>query len=169
MSEHNNITPQTDGESSTRNLLITLAVVTGLIVVNATFMTAGWIYGSSEGRHARRAGPAIASRAGAVGNWKHGRDLFGMTCITCHGPDGAGIPKLGANLRESKFVAVRSDDQLIDFIKHGRQPGEPNSVLNLTMPPKGGNPALNDDNLHDIVAFIRTLQAQARQTMANAQ
>ena len=167
MSDDTTITPQTDEEAGAKKLLITLVVVTGLIVVNATFMTAGWIYGSSEPHHARRT--AVATKAARVGNWKHGRDLFGMTCITCHGPDGGGIPKLGANLRESKFVAARTDDQLIDFIKHGRQPGEPNSVLGLAMPPKGGNPALSDDNLHDIIAFIRALQAQARQTMAAAQ
>ena len=166
MSDNTTITPPASEPGGTKNLLVTLAVVTGLIVVNATFMTAGWIYGSSEGHHGKRT--AIVAKAARSGNWKHGRELFGMTCITCHGPDGGGIPKLGANLRASKFVAARTDDQLIDFIKHGRQPGEPNSVLGLTMPPKGGNPALSDDNLHDIIAFIRALQAQARQTMAAA-
>jgi disulfide bond formation protein DsbB len=158
-----------DERAARKNLLVTLAVVTGLIVVNATFITAGWIYGSSEGHHARRAAGALASRVGAPGNWKHGRELFGTTCITCHGPDGGGLPHLGANLRESKFVSGHTDDQLLEFVKRGRQPGEPNSVLGLTMPPKGGNPALNDGNLRDIIAFIRTLQAQAKQTMAGAQ
>ena len=29
--------------------------------------------------------------------------------------------------------------------------------LKLTMPPKGGNPSLSDDDLADIAAYLRTL------------
>lgn len=94
-----------------------------------------------------------------VGNPAHGKDLFNMSCYVCHGPTGSGVPTLGANLRQSKFVRTRTDKQLITFIKSGRQPGDPNTVFNGTMPPKGGNPMLDDIGIQDVIAYIRTLQA----------
>jgi hypothetical protein len=30
------------------------------------------------------------------------------------------------------------------------------------MPPKGGNPALKDEQIHDIVAYIRSLRQSAK-------
>lgn len=137
-------------------------LVSGLFGLLAAGVIAGWIYGVSDsaGKSRPNAGGAVASSAALPhgGDAQHGRELFGTTCIACHGAAGTGIPHLGANLRDSKFVAGHSDDQLVAFIKQGRQPGDPNSVLGLMMPPKGGNPAFTDANLHDIVAFIRTLQ-----------
>ena len=132
---------------------------------------AGWTYGASDhSPHRHKGASALASnhRLPSKGDPQHGKELFGMTCIACHGPTGTGIPNLGANLRESKFVAAHTDDELLAFIKKGRQPGEPNSVLGLTMPPKGGNPALDDNGIHDIIAFIRTLQ-EGNRLVAGAQ
>jgi mono/diheme cytochrome c family protein len=102
-----------------------------------------------------------------VGNPAHGRELFNMSCYVCHGPTGAGVPALGANLRLSKFIRTRTDQQLITFIKTGRQPGDPFTVFNGTMPPKGGNPMLDDAGLQDVVAYIRTLQQSAQAVTSN--
>lgn len=96
--------------------------------------------------------------AGA-GNAQHGQSLFSATCFACHGPQGDGVPNVGPTLRTSKFVASNSDDQLISFIKVGRLPGQPGSVMNGMMPAKGGNPALDDASLRDIVSFLRELQS----------
>jgi disulfide bond formation protein DsbB len=107
----------------------------------------------------------------STGDPVHGKALFGMSCFTCHGPTGAGMKGLGAPLRTSKFVASKTDDQLVAFVKTGRQPYDKDSVLHLTMPPKGGNPALDDKSIHDIIAFIRTLQEEessAHSTSASA-
>jgi disulfide bond formation protein DsbB len=90
---------------------------------------------------------------------ENGRELFNQTCIACHGVHGQGIPNLGANLQQSAFIARQPDDALVAFIKTGRVPGDPKSVLNLTMPPKGGNPALDDQGIHDIVIYLRALQS----------
>ena len=38
-------------------------------------------------------------------------------------------------------------------------PTDPDTRLKLTMPPKGGNPALNDKQLADVVSYLRSLQA----------
>jgi len=97
-----------------------------------------------------------------------GRQLFNSTCIACHGVRGQGIPNLGANLQLSKFVAESPDDSLVMFLKTGRMPGDSRSVLNLTMPPKGGNPTFDDKSLHDIVAYLRVLQSDGRMAMVPA-
>jgi glucose/arabinose dehydrogenase/mono/diheme cytochrome c family protein len=93
---------------------------------------------------------------------QHGRALFSMTCINCHGSNGGGIPYTGANLRQSKWIAEKSDDELAKFILMGRQKSDPNSLLHLTMPPKGGNPNLDNAAVHDVIAYLRELQADAR-------
>lgn len=87
-----------------------------------------------------------------------GKQLFMQNCSTCHGADASGMPKQGANLRDSVFVAKRSDAQLVSFLRVGRNPGDRDSVLGLTMPPRGGNSNLEDDELADIVAYLRLVK-----------
>ena len=89
---------------------------------------------------------------------QRGKKVFN-SCIACHGKNGKGIAKLGADLVNSAFVAKKSDAELIAFIKKGRMPTDPDSVLKLAMPAKGGNPALNDKQLADVVAYLRQLQS----------
>lgn len=86
-----------------------------------------------------------------------GQDLFTATCAACHGPTGEGIQGLGKPLTTSEFTTGQSDDQLVDFIKAGRDPSDPLNTTGIGMPPKGGNPALSDEDLYDIVAFIRSI------------
>jgi len=87
-----------------------------------------------------------------------GKRLFETTCIACHGPAGQGIANLGPSLRDSRFVAQQPDQALVAFIKQGRLADDPKSVMRLTMPPKGGNPSLDDAGLDEVVAFVRTIQ-----------
>lgn len=91
---------------------------------------------------------------------KRGKRVY-ASCIACHGKDGAGVKGMGADLAHSAFVRGKSDSDLRNFIKTGRQPGAPDSVLNLNMPPKGGNPALKDNQIDDVVVFLRSLQQAA--------
>jgi disulfide bond formation protein DsbB len=58
----------------------------------------------------------------------------------------------------SDFVATRTDAELVAFIKSGRSVDDPLNTTGVAMPPKGGNPALTDADLADIVAYIRSLQ-----------
>jgi disulfide bond formation protein DsbB len=100
---------------------------------------------------------APAPASGATGNAQNGKTLFAGTCVACHGPEGKGIQGLGKDLTTSAFVKSQSDAQLIDFIKKGRPASDPANTTKVDMPPKGGNPALTDANIADIVAFIRTI------------
>lgn len=86
-----------------------------------------------------------------------GKKVFN-SCLACHGKNATGVPNLGADLVHSTFIASKSDEELIAFIKRGRLPTDPETRLKLTMPPKGGNPALNDKQLADVVAYLRSLQ-----------
>lgn len=86
-----------------------------------------------------------------------GKELFSGTCIACHGPEGKGIPGLGKDMTTSEFIAGKTDKELVDFIKVGRDPSDPLNTTGVAMPPKGGNPALSDEDLFNIVSFVRTL------------
>lgn len=89
----------------------------------------------------------------------NGARLFAASCTSCHGRDGKGMPNLGKDLTVSTFLTQRNDDQMLEFLKKGRDPNDPLNTTKVAMPPKGGNPALNDDDLLDIVAFLRSIHA----------
>jgi mono/diheme cytochrome c family protein len=91
---------------------------------------------------------------------KRGKRAY-ASCMTCHGAKGTGVPKMGADLAHSKFVSSKSDEELLAFVKKGRQPGDPESVMNLAMPAKGGNPAMKDTQIQDVIVYLRSLQQAA--------
>src|SRR5438094_6921977 len=91
-----------------------------------------------------------------------GQVLYMQTCTSCHGQAAQGLPHMGVNLRASKFVSQLNDRKLVAFLKSGRRPTDPKNITGLLMPPRGGNVALDDDSLADIVAFLRQLQKEQR-------
>ena len=86
-----------------------------------------------------------------------GKAQFDTVCIACHGPGGVGVEGLGKPLTTSEFLLTVNDQELLEFVKTGRPIGHPDNTTGVDMPPKGGNPALTDDQLLDIIAYIRTL------------
>ena len=96
--------------------------------------------------------PEAVSNAGEPA----GAGLYQQTCAACHGPDAKGQPNLGKDLTTSQFVRSQSDQALLAFIKQGRMPNDPGNTTGVPMPPKGGNSALTDAQILDIIAFIRT-------------
>lgn len=93
----------------------------------------------------------------AAGDPAKGKELFATTCAACHGPEGKGVPGLGKDMTTSTFIADQSDAELLAFIKVGRAPTDPLNTTGVLMPPKGGNPALTDEQLMDIIAYIREI------------
>lgn len=51
----------------------------------------------------------------------------------------------------------RDDGAVLQFLLEGRLADHPDNTTGVAMPPKGGNPSLDDQALLDIVAFLRTL------------
>ncbi len=57
----------------------------------------------------------------------------------------------------SEFFQDSSDEELLAFIKIGRDANDPLNTTGVAMLPKGGNPALTDEDILNIVAHIRTI------------
>lgn len=116
---------------------------------------AGAPAGEEAGEADEEADDALA--AGPVGDPEKGQTRF-APCAGCHGPDATGIEGLGKNLRTSEFLKGLSDAEAVAFLKVGRPASDPLNTTGVDMPPKGGDPTLDDQGLADVVAYLRTLQ-----------
>ena len=90
-------------------------------------------------------GGGVAKKAASplTGDPVAGEKLFASACAGCHGQE----------MTQNEFIAAKTDQELVEFIKAGGAPDEP-----LVMPPKGGNPTLTDEKLYHIAAYLRSLQ-----------
>jgi len=116
----------------------------------------------SEKAKALEAAGGDAELAGFIA---HGTTIYNSTCIACHGAGGMGIAGNGKMLKSNEFVQSLNDDGLLAFLQKGRDPSDPKNTTGVGMPPKGGNPALTEDDLLDVIAYVRTLQE--KKTAAN--
>lgn len=120
--------------------------------VNApTVSTEAWNFKSEDGTSI--AGVELTDHAGY--------GLYMASCAACHGTDAGGMEGLGLPLSTSGFVRAQSDKDLITFIKTGRPIWDANNTTGLDMPPKGGNPAITDEQLQGIVDYLRAVQDKA--------
>jgi disulfide bond formation protein DsbB len=130
-------------DTSMRKLLLILS----LMMVLALFIT------SCGGDEAEEPAEPVST-----GDATAGEPLFNSTCSACHGPDAKGMPNLGKDLTTSEFLKERSDAEMLDFVLIGRTAGDPLNDTGVDMPPRGGNPALSNDDIYDIIAYLRTLE-----------
>lgn len=100
--------------------------------------------------------PSVNLDLSRVPDLEHGQKIYAISCASCHGPSGKGLPHQGAPLDRSIFLANSTDLQIIQMIKLGRTANDPKSVMRLPMPAKGGYSHLSDTDLHDVTAYIRT-------------
>jgi disulfide bond formation protein DsbB len=126
-----------------------------------TFMIAGLVGLSAAAAGCDEGTATAAAAASGETAVVKGERAYAQSCAVCHGFNGQGMPNQGANLRLSKYIAGHTDDALVEFIRVGRLPADPNSTMKLIMPPNGGNPALSDAQLHEIVAYLRQVQREA--------
>ncbi|NOX95392.1 MAG: cytochrome c [Alphaproteobacteria bacterium] len=80
-----------------------------------------------------------------------GAAVYSQTCIACHGADGKGtIPGI-PDLTSAKGRLTKIDDiVLTNMIKGFQSEGSL-----MAMPPKGGNPDLTDQDMADVLAYLR--------------
>ena len=108
--------------------------------------------------------PTAATAATAapqiVGDAVAGESVYMSICVACHGPDARGLPNLGKSMHpdDSQFITSKTDAELVEFIKVGRTPDDPLNTTGVGMPAKGGNPAITEQQLYDVVAWMRTLE-----------
>jgi mono/diheme cytochrome c family protein len=92
-----------------------------------------------------------------------GKEIFTITCATCHGLNGQGSPHRGAVLNTSEFVARHTDAELVKFIRHGRAANDPDNRSGIAMPPGGSvTDPLPEARIADVVAYLRVLQIKAK-------
>lgn len=102
--------------------------------------------------------PAASAASTLTGDAARGNPLYVQSCSACHGPDATGIQGLGKDLVNSEFAKNLSDAELHDYVVKGRGVDDPLNTTGIPMPPKGGNPALTDQQIMDIIAYLRTLE-----------
>ena len=114
--------------------------------------------GSSQQTSGSSSGSEAQAAQAPAGDPAAGKEKFELTCVACHGKSGEGVPGLGKDMTTSEFIAGKTDEELVEFIKVGRDPSDPLNTTGVAMPPKGGNPALQEQDFYNIVAYIHTLQ-----------
>ena len=94
----------------------------------------------------------------AGGDVGRGKATYGELCAKCHGPGGKGDGKEAAtlatkpkDLTECPRMTKFTDDQLFKIVKQGGAAAD----LSKDMPPYGD--ALEDDEIRDTIAFVRSL------------
>lgn len=76
-------------------------------------------------------------------------------CATCHGPDGKGVPNLGANLTDAEWKhSDGSYEGIVKTILSG-VPAE-KSTTGTPMPPKGGS-TITDEQVKAVAAYVWSL------------
>jgi mono/diheme cytochrome c family protein len=101
--------------------------------------------------------PDTDTAAVPAGDPVAGERLYMQSCSACHGPDAQGIPGLGRSMVGTEFFATHDDQEILEFVKQGRPATHPDNEAGVDMPPKGGNPALTDEQILDIIAYLRSL------------
>jgi len=86
-----------------------------------------------------------------------GAIVYSSACRSCHGSNLEGVSGLGKPLAPSEFVVVNTEEELAAFIKIGRPRSHPDNTQGVDMPPNGGNPSFNDQDLRDVAAYVKSL------------
>jgi len=80
-----------------------------------------------------------------------GERVYQGTCIACHGAEGEGTMPGVPDLTAPKGPLSKLDDELMKNITYGfRSPGS-----YMSMPPKGGNPRLNREDIEAVISYMR--------------
>ena len=93
---------------------------------------------------------------------KDGETLFkgAGLCSACHGPDGKGVPSLGANLTDAQWLHSKgSYDDIVKQINAGVTADK--SSTGVVMPPKGGS-NITDAQVKAIAAYVWSLSHKAK-------
>ncbi|MBI1425120.1 MAG: c-type cytochrome [Gammaproteobacteria bacterium] len=80
-----------------------------------------------------------------------GEKLFLQNCAVCHAADGGGAMPGVQDLAGSPTWTKHSDKEILTLVKQGIQ--KPGAAI--AMPPKGGNARLADNELMEIISYMR--------------
>ncbi len=91
---------------------------------------------------------------------EQGLRLYQMNCASCHGLNDGNVQVnlIGKPLVNNTFIQEHDDVAIVEMIINGRGVDDPMNTSGITMPAKGGNPNLTEEDIHNIVAYLRTLE-----------
>lgn len=113
-----------------------------------TFLTAAALTGVTVGSVSAQDEAVTKAMVDEGASLFSGRGL----CNACHGPQGKGIPNLGADLTDDEWL--HSDGSfagILETIVKGVSPDK--SSTGTVMPPKGGS-SLSDEQLKAVAAYV---------------
>ena len=120
--------------------------------VSARIAPAGAVYAGDTGRAAMQAAAEAASKAAtaevAYGGTTDGKEIYDHLCTSCHATGVAGAPKTGDKANWTPRIA-QGIDTLVKHAIEGYHGPDGNF-----MPPKGGNPALTDEQVTNAVHWL---------------
>lgn len=85
----------------------------------------------------------------AHANVAQGKKVFQGTCFACHATGVAGAPKLGDKQAWAHHLA-KGDKILLEHAENGF------TGHTGTMPPRGGNPSLTNQDIADAIAYMKS-------------
>jgi len=80
-----------------------------------------------------------------------GSQLYVQNCMVCHADDGSGAMPGVSDLTEVRTWSSMPENELLARLEKGIQKAEDA----ISMPPKGGNPELSDDDMKKIIIFMK--------------
>jgi len=99
------------------------------------------------------AGIASLFTVGAVaGDVSKGKEVYEGTCVYCHGAGGGGEIPGTPDFNKADGVLAKTDAELVTNIMDGFE--SPGSAM--PMPAKGGNPDLSEEDVANVLAYIRS-------------
>lgn len=120
-------------------------------VVAERIAPAGGVYAGDTGRAAMQAAKEAADKAAAsqvaYGGTTDGKTIYGNLCHSCHDTGAGGAPKI----TDKSAWASRVAEGEATLLKHATEGFAGSSG---TMPPKGGNPALSDEQIKATVEYM---------------
>lgn len=86
----------------------------------------------------------------AGGNPTRGAAIYAQTCVACHGSDGRGRIPGAPDFTKKGGVLSKPHSALQVHIEHGFS----SQSSPISMPPRGGNPGLTDQDIRDVHAYL---------------
>lgn len=91
----------------------------------------------------------------AVVNGSEAEETYFRTCVVCHGDDGSGTMPGVSDLADSETLFRDSEKAIVARLGTGIQrPG------GISMPPRGGDPDLTDEQLLIVLRYVKQLVKQ---------